>query len=104
VSNLLDRYEELVALRLAHNVSLQKRLEEQGRAIVDIDSLQPTVGQEILWVVRECLSGEVLVARSLLSGTSEDLKPLLKRGGGRPAGARRGRHLGRAARHPQGRG
>jgi hypothetical protein len=28
--------------------------------------------------VRECISGEVLLARSLLGGTSEDLKPLLE--------------------------
>ncbi len=78
-TNLLDRYEEeLVALRLAHNASLQERLKEQGRAIVAIDGLQPDVGQEVLWVVRECLSGEVLLARSLLGGTSEDLKPLLE--------------------------
>jgi hypothetical protein len=35
------------------------------------------VGHEVLWVVRECLSGEVLLARSLLSGTADDLAPLL---------------------------
>jgi len=78
VTNLLDRYEELVALRLAHNASLQERLEEQGRVVLAIDGLQPDVGHEVLWVVRECLSGEVLRARSLLGGTSEDLKPLLE--------------------------
>jgi hypothetical protein len=80
VTNLLDRYEELVALRLTtQNASLRERLKEQGRAIVAIDGLQPDVGHEVLWVVRECLSGEVLLARSsLLGGTSEDLKPLLE--------------------------
>src|SRR4051812_44512409 len=30
------------------------------------------------WVVRDCLSGEVLLARSLLSGTAADLAPLLR--------------------------
>jgi hypothetical protein len=39
--------------------------------------MQPDVGREVLWVVRECLSGEVLLARSLLSGTADDLAPLL---------------------------
>ena len=34
-------------------------------------------GHEVLWVVRDCLSGEVLLARSLLSGTANDLAPLL---------------------------
>ena len=32
----------------------------------------------MLWVIRDCLSGEVLLARSLLSGTADDLAPLLR--------------------------
>jgi hypothetical protein len=40
--------------------------------------LQPDVGHEVLWVVRDCLSGEVLLARSLLSATAKDLEPLLR--------------------------
>jgi Transposase, Mutator family len=32
----------------------------------------------VLWVIRDCLSGEVLLARSLLSGTARDLAPLLR--------------------------
>jgi hypothetical protein len=32
----------------------------------------------VLWVIRDCLSGEVLLARSLLSGTAHDLAPLLR--------------------------
>ncbi len=78
VTNLLDRYEELVALRLSGNAGLRKRLDEQGRAVLAIDGLQPDVGHEVLWVVRECLSGEVVLARSLLGGTQADLMPLLR--------------------------
>jgi putative transposase len=37
-----------------------------------LDGLQPDVGHEVLWVLRDCLSGEVLLARSLLSATSAD--------------------------------
>jgi hypothetical protein len=40
--------------------------------------LQPDVGQEVLWVIRECLSGEVLLARPLLSATDADLAALLR--------------------------
>jgi Transposase, Mutator family len=36
------------------------------------------VGHEVLWVIRDCLSGEVLAARSLLSGGEDDLVPLFK--------------------------
>jgi hypothetical protein len=78
VTNLLDRYEELVALRLTDRDRLKEKLWAQGRVVIAIDGLQPDVGHEVLWVVRECLSGEVLLARSLLGGTSEDLKPLLR--------------------------
>jgi hypothetical protein len=46
--------------------------------VLAIDGLQPDVGHEVLWVVRECLSGEVLLARSLLSATEESLVGLLE--------------------------
>jgi len=68
----------LVALRFTDRDRLKEKLWAQGRTVIAIDGLQPDVGQEVLWVVRECLSGEVLLARSLLSGTSEDLAPLLQ--------------------------
>jgi hypothetical protein len=78
VTNLLDRYEELVSIRLSDRAGLHERLKDQGRAILAIDGLQPDVGHEVLWVVRECLSGEVLLARSLLGGTEKDLVPLVR--------------------------
>jgi hypothetical protein len=78
VTNLLDRYDELVATSLADDDRLRAVLAGQGRAILALDGLQPDVGHEVLWVVRECLSGEVLLARSLLSSTGEDLAALLR--------------------------
>jgi hypothetical protein len=78
VTNLLDRYEELVAHRLSQNTSLQGELSQQGRVILALDGLQPDVGHEVLWVLRDCLSGEVLLARSLLGSTQEELVPLLE--------------------------
>ena len=78
VTNLLDRYDELMATSLADDDGLRAVLVGQGRVILALDGLQPDVGHEVLWVVRECLSGEVLLARSLLSSTSEDLAALLR--------------------------
>jgi hypothetical protein len=78
VTNLLDRYEELVAIRLSDRARLKEKLGEQGRVVLAIDGLQPDVGHEVLWVVRECLSGEILLARSLLSGTQKSLVGLLR--------------------------
>jgi hypothetical protein len=78
VTNLLDRYDELLAVSLTDSERLRGLLAGQGRVILALDGLQPDVGHEVLWVVRDCLSGEVLLARSLLSGTADDLAPLLR--------------------------
>ena len=78
VTNLLDRYDELLATSLTNSGRLRDVMAQQGRAILALDGMQPDVGHEVLWVIRECLSGEVLLARSLLSGTADDLAPLLR--------------------------
>jgi hypothetical protein len=77
VTNLIERYEELVALHLTEQARLRERLLKQRRVILAIDGLQPDVGHEVLWVLRDCLSGEVLLARSLLSSTQGDVAALL---------------------------
>ena len=78
VTDLLARYEELVALHLADQTRLQERLAVQGHVILAIDGLQPYKSQDILWVLRDCLSGEVLLARSLDSAREADLAGLLR--------------------------
>ncbi len=78
VTHLLHRYEELLAVHLADRDRVRERLHAQGRVILALDGLQPDVGHEVLWVLRDCLSGEVLLARSLLSGTGDDLAALLR--------------------------
>ena len=77
VTNLLDRYDELLALSLADARRLQGVTAAAGRVILAIDGLQPDVGHEVLWVLRDCLSGEILLARSLLSSTRDDLARLI---------------------------
>jgi hypothetical protein len=78
VTNLLQRYEELVALHLSDHARLQELLRRQGRVVLALDGLQPDVGHEVLWVLRDCLSGEVLLARSLLGSTQDELAALLR--------------------------
>jgi hypothetical protein len=77
VSNLLDRYDELLALSLADTERLRRVTAAAGRVILAIDGLQPDVGHEVLWVLRDGLSGAILLARSLLSATRDDLAALL---------------------------
>src|SRR3954452_23179786 len=78
VSNLLDRYDELLALSCSDAARLKAITAEAGRVILAIDGLQPDVGHEVLWVIRDVLSGEVLLARSLLSSCQDDLAKLLR--------------------------
>ena len=77
VTNLLDRYDELLATSLADDARLRTLTAERGRVVLALDGLQPDVGHEVLWVLRDCISGEVLLARSLLSGCEPDLAALL---------------------------
>lgn len=77
VTNLLDRYDELLAVVLADDKRLRKILKSQKKVILAIDGLQPDVGHEVLWVIRDCLSGEILLAKSLLSARQQDLAALL---------------------------
>jgi hypothetical protein len=78
VTNLIDRYEELLALAVSDPQRLSPRLCAQGQVILALDGLQPDVGHEVLWVLRDCLSGEILLARSLLSGREAELVGLLE--------------------------
>jgi hypothetical protein len=78
VGNLLDRYDELLALSCSDAARLRRITARAGRVILAIDGLQPDVGHEVLWVVRDVLSGEVLLARSLLSSCQDDLARLLR--------------------------
>jgi hypothetical protein len=78
VTNLLGRYDELVALAVLDRERLRRVTNVQGRVILALDGLQPDVGHEVLWVLRDCLSGEILLTRSLLSATEADLAPLLE--------------------------
>jgi hypothetical protein len=78
VQHLLERYEELGALSLTDLSRLQRITQAQGRVLLALDGLQPDVGHEVLWVLRDCLSTEVLLARSLWSATQDDLAGLIR--------------------------
>ena len=77
VGNLLDRYDELLALSLSEGARLRPITAAAGRVILALDGLQPDVGHEVLWVLRDVLSGAILLARSLLSSSQDDLARLI---------------------------
>jgi MULE transposase domain len=78
VTNLLDRYDELLALATLDPKRLHPKLLEEGRVILAIAGLQPDAGHEVLWVIRDCLSSEILLAQALLSSTQVDLEKLIR--------------------------
>jgi len=90
VTNLLDRYDELLAVRLGDSKRLKELLAKQGRVVLAIDGLQPDVGHEVLWVLRDCLSGEVLLAKSLLRSTEKDHGGADRAGEAGPGAGRQG--------------
>ena len=77
VGNLLDRDDELLTLSTSDIERLRRITAAAGRVILAIDGLQPDVGHEVLWVLRDVLSGEVLLAKGLLSSTQDDLAKLI---------------------------
>jgi hypothetical protein len=66
---------ELVSLHLTDHERIAARLQEQGQAILALDGLQPDVGHEVSWVVRDCLSEEILLARPLLESVPKVISP-----------------------------
>jgi hypothetical protein len=78
VLNLVARSEELVALHMTDRDRLQTLVRKQGFIILAVHGLRPGVGHEVPWVIRECDSGETLLARPLLSEREADLVMLFK--------------------------
>jgi hypothetical protein len=79
VTNLLHRFDELRALGATDPDRMRPAFEKQGRVLLAIDGLQPDVGHEVLWVIRDVLSGRVVLAKTLLSACQADLAALLTR-------------------------
>lgn len=77
VTNALYRYDELTATCVRDAAWGRTHLHATG-AVLALDGLQPDVGHEVLWVIRDVVTGTILLARSLLSATEDDLVPLLE--------------------------
>lgn len=73
VRNLLGRYDEPLAVTRTDDRRLRAVRADPKRVVLGIDGLPPDVGHEVLGVVRDCLSGEVRSAKTLLSARRRDL-------------------------------
>lgn len=59
--------EELVSIHLTNQERLHGILSQQAHVMLALDGLRPDVGHEVLWVLCDSISGEILLARPLLS-------------------------------------
>jgi hypothetical protein len=78
VRHLIERYEELVTVHVTDRERIHEKLKKQGQVILAIDGLQPDAAHEVLWVIRDCLSQEILLARPLLSSAQGEIATLLR--------------------------
>jgi hypothetical protein len=64
---LLARYDDLLTLSRTDTARLQRMPQAQGRGRLALDGLQPDVGPAGLWVLRDGLAGDGLLARRVVS-------------------------------------
>ena len=73
VTNLLHRFDELRARAATDPDRMRPVFEKQGRVRLALDGSQPDVGHEVRWVIRDALSGRVVLAKARLSACRADL-------------------------------
>jgi|SRR5437667_1008550 len=78
VKHLIQRYEELVTVQVTDRERIEQILKEQGKTVLAIDGLQPDADHEVLWIIREVSSQEILLACPLVSSATPDLALLLQ--------------------------
>ena len=61
----LRLYDELLAASLTDSERLKQVISKQEYVILAIDGMQPDVGHEVLWVIRDCISQEILLAKTI---------------------------------------
>jgi hypothetical protein len=66
VTYLIGCYKQLVK---GPHEQLKVKLQEQGHVLLAIDKLQPDDRHRALWVIRDCLSAEVLLCQGRSTGS-----------------------------------
>jgi hypothetical protein len=71
-------YLMLVNCSRSQGVELHERMRRNGGVILSIDGVQPEKGSESLYIIRDILTGETLLARNLESGDTASIAGLLE--------------------------
>ncbi len=67
-SNLIRRHDEMLGLVFREEIRTQKirwSTEQCGIALLAIDWFPPVIGTQFLWIIRDTMSGEVLIAKRI---------------------------------------
>jgi len=78
VEYLTETYLGLVVATAKNNQELLKEIEGNGGILLAIDGVQPEKGNETLWILEDLLTGNTLLAKNLLSSTTEEIKKLIE--------------------------
>lgn len=76
VTNLSKKY--LMILGNKPQEKTLQQLRDRGKVILDIDGIKPEKGKKILYLIRDCRSGNVLLARTLKYNSTDQLELLLE--------------------------
>ena len=75
---LCEVFLSLVTTKASTYPNIREELREQGGIVLSIDGVQPEQGSEILYLLRDVISGRVLTARNLLSSATSDIEALFE--------------------------
>jgi len=77
VNLLCQVYLALIKANKQHDTAFLEKLRNNGGVVLSIDGLQPEKGNETLWILRDVLTGEVLLAKNLTCADTDSIVSLL---------------------------
>ena len=78
VNLLCQVYLALIKANRQQDTAFIEKLQSNGGIVLSIDGVQPEKGNETLWILRDVLTGETLLAKNLQSADQESIAQLLK--------------------------
>jgi hypothetical protein len=78
VNLLCQAYLALIKANRQQDTAFIKKLQRNGGIVLAIDGVQPEKGNETLWILRDVLTGQTLLAKNLQSADKESIAILLR--------------------------
>lgn len=78
IENLAELFGALMSGAHLDDAELIKELKKAGRMVLSIDAAKPLKDDDLVWFIRDVLSGNTLAAKTLRSSTATDLRAFLR--------------------------